>query len=477
MDDTVAELLEGLASEDVATRALTVQRVRQVDLDSMELLDRVLALCNDLTPLPDAMQPPAPDDPFADFFGQSKSAAPKVAVAQKAAERLVFTGVIGKPQTAEHLAAALGASPSEHLVKACAKILGETVWSDRLGAVKVLVPALHRADAALYEVVVRMGENEHRVMIRSALDPYNSRAINELLNHGPSKAMMEDALTEAVVGGHIDLSEKDAADALTLLVSWDSRHAAQVAAALEPKHHWAILVRGLSEAGAAQQLRAWLDAGSPAPLALVRKLGEALKTRQDVPFFPIDAWLRYAQAGVDIVRHWKAAGRCRAELEQFVQTWAATGEAAERAWESIEALVEAGLHANVGGAVLKGLERDAEEPYWSRRRFEILANAEPRIDGLLDAMAALALRRPETSRMVVPALLQAWPAEALRGLTERYIALAESRPLVRKPSRKGLIHEERDGVDTAPFQDVVSLLDDALLKARLQDVLPYVRAE
>ncbi|MEZ4319022.1 MAG: hypothetical protein R3F61_16020 [Myxococcota bacterium] len=477
MDENPGELLAGLAAKDVATRALTVQRVRQVDLDSMELLDRVLELCNDLTPLPDDMQPPVPDDPFADFFGKAKSEAAKVTLGQKAGERLAFTGVIGKPETAEHLAGALRGSPSAHLVKACTKVLAETRWSDRLAAVRVLVPALHAADAALYEVIVRLGANEHRVMVASALDPYNSRAVNELLNHGPSKALMEDALSEAVVGGHIALDEKDAADALTLLVSWDSLQAERVAAALEPRFPWALLVLGLKDPSAAGRLRGLLDAGGSAPLALVRKLGEALKTLSDAPHFPIDAWLRYAGTGVDIVRHWGAASRCQAELEGFVSGWAASGDHAERAWEAVEALVEAGLHGSVGAAVVARVGMDAEEPSWSRKRFETLAGAEPRISGLVEALCGLATRRPETARLVVPALLQGYPAEALRAFTESYIALAESRPVVRKPSRKGLIHEEREGVDTAPLQEVVNALGDEALQARLQAVLPYVRAE
>jgi len=477
-ETTVTELLEGLESEDVATRALTMQRVRQVDLDSMPLLDRVLELCNDDTPLPDSMQPPEPEDPFAEFFGDNKAAAAKVPVAQKAAERLVFTGVIGKPETAEHIAAALDAAPpTAHFVKAATKVLAETVWSDRLGAVKALIPALHRSDASLYEVVVRMGENEHRVMIRSALDPYNSRAVNELLNHGPAKALMEDALAEAIVGGHLDLAEPDAADALTLLVSWASRQAARVAAALEPRYPWAILVRGLDDASAGDALRSWLQTGAPAPAGLVRKLAEALKSRPDSSHFPLDAWLEYSGSGVELVRQWGATERCQAQLIGFVESWQSRAEHPQRAWEAIDALVEAGLHAPIVDAVLQGLADDAQQGFWGRSRFGLLVRANPPIPGLLGALGALVIRHPTATPMVVPALMERFSATEIRPLVESVITLAESRPIIRKPSQRGLVHEEREGVATAPLQRIVSQLDDPALQARLQAVLPYVRAE
>ncbi len=477
MSDPIAETLDQLASDDVRTRALAIQTVRQVDLDDMRLLDRVLALCRDTAPLPDDLQPPVPEDPFAEFFGASSSGPKKTTVADKARERLVFTGVIGKQETIEHLAAALDdGEPTEPLVAAVVKLLSETRWSDRLAAVKALVPRLHRSGASMYEVVVQMGETEHRVMVRSALNPYNSRAVNELLNHGPSKALMEDALAEAITGGHLEVDEPIAADALTLLVSWDSRHATRVAVSLVERFPWAILVAGLNAPENAEALRAWLDSGSGAPLGLVRKLSEVLKNREDVAHFPIDAWLRYAGSGVDIVRRWRCADRCRAELESFVAAWQ-DGEHADRGWAAVDALVEAGLHDGIRDAILSGLADDANADHWGRRRFELLSRAEPRIDGLVEAFTALALRRPDTSRFVVPAVLQGYDAEVLRPLTEQYIALAESRPVIRKPSRKGLLHEEREGVDTAPFQEVVAFLGDDALRKRLEEVLPYVRAE
>jgi hypothetical protein len=477
VSDPIAETLEQLASDDVRVRTLALQTVRQVDLDDMRLLDRVLELCGDTTPLPDDLQPPTPEDPFAEFFGASGSGPAKTTVADKARERLVFTGVIGKAETVEHLAAALDRGPpTDALVQAVVKLLSETRWSDRLAAVKALVPRLHRADAAMYEVVAQMKETEHRVMVRSALSPYNSRAVNELLNHGPSKALMEDALVEAITGGHMDVDERIAADALTLLVSWDSRHAGRVAVALADRFPWAVLVSGLNDPRHADALRSWLDSGAGAPMGLVRKLDEVLKNREDVPHFPIDAWLRYSGSGVDVVRRWRCADRCRAELEAFVAAWQA-GEHADRGWAAVEALAEAGLHTGIEDAIHAGLADDANADFWSRRRFELLCRANPRIEGLVEALTDLALRRPETSRFVVPAVLQGYDADVLRPLTERYIALAESKRVIRKPSRKGLIHEEREGVDTAPFQEVVAFLGDDALRARLEEVLPYVRAE
>ena len=103
----------------------------------------------------------------------------------------------------------------------------------------------------------------------------------------------------------------------------------------------------------------------------------------------------------------------------------------------------------------------------------------PGVD-VLDLGAAfedLLTRHPLETRTVLPALQQGYPAEALQPLVERYIARCEGQPVIRKPSRPGLIHEERQGVDPVPLQAVVRFLGDDALLARLQDVLPYVRAE
>ena len=473
LSDPEVHVLDDLTSDDPKTRVLTVEQVKHTDLGDPAVLDAMLKLCRDATPLPDDMQPPVPDDPFADFFGQSKAAPKKATIADKACERLVFTGVIGDAAAIEALAGALSAEDcGEPLVKAAAKVLGQTQWEDRLAAAHALVPPLHRHQAALYEVVVRFGADEHAVMIASALNPYNSRAVNELLNHQASKPAMEEALRDAVVAGGIR-EERDAADALTLLVAWDSEHLAEVAAALESSFPWALLVLGLDDTAAAERLQAWLEEGHPAPVGLVRKLQEGLKTRDDLPHYPLAAWLRYAGTGVDVVRQWGAAARCREVLESFV---AAHEEAPERAWDAVVALIEASEHDGVNEAILAGLERDNPDE-WSRGLFEALARARPPVPGLLGAFRALLERHPLQTRAVVPALLQGFPPEELRGLAETYIGWCEDKPVIQKPSRPGLIHEEREGVDPVPLQALVNFLGDDALTARLQEVLPYVRAE
>lgn len=466
------ELLAGLRADEARTRALTAGSIRQVDLDDLELLDAVLETCRDRTPLPDDMQPAEPEDPFAEFFGASKARTLKT-VGEHAADRLVFTGVIGKPDTATHLAAALdGPDVPEWVVKATVKLLGETVWQDRLHAVRTLVPPLHRLDAALYAVIVRFGDPEHRVMVGSALKPYHSRAVNELLNHGASKPLMEEALGDGIVSGLLALDEAAAADALTLLVSWNSRWAAPVARALHEAHPWALLVLGMEDPEHGRALSDWLAEAPAAPAGLVRKLQEVLKASPDLPHFPLAAWIRYAGTGIEVVRAWGAAARCQAELEGFVERWE---EAPERAWDAFVALAEAGLHGRVAPVALASLARDEESSLWTRDRLAALASARPL--GLLDTSIDLLQRHPLLTRLVVPALMRPCTAAELRPLAESYVALCETRPVVRKPSRPGLIHEERQGVDPVPLQPLVGALQDEALAARLQDVLPYVRAE
>lgn len=466
-------MLDELTADDPETRARALERVKQTDLGDSGVLDAMLRLCRDATPLPASMQPPVADDPFADFFGQTMSAPKKATIADKAAERLVHTGVIGSAETIQAVKAALEADDcGEPLVKAGAKLLGQTVWEDRLAAAEALVPALHAHQAALYEVVVRFGAEEHAVMIASALHPYNSRAVNELLNHQPSKPAMEQALRDAVLAGTIT-EERDAADALTLLLAWDSEHLSQVAAAMEARFPWALLVLGLDDPGAAQRLATWLAQAEPAPVGLVRKLQEGLKTRDDLPHYPLAAWLEYSGSGVEVVRQWGAAARCAEVLEKFVGAWP---EAPDRAWDAIVALVEASEHPRVNEAILAGLKRDETES-WSRSLFEALARARPRIPGLLQAFVDLLERNPLQTRAVVPALMQGYPAEELRPLAETYIGWCEARPVIRKPSRPGLIHEEREGVDPVPLQALVNFLGDEALTQRLQEVLPYVRSE
>lgn len=468
------ELLAGLRSDDPRTRAEVVGQVRQVDLDDLDLLDATLAVARETRPLPADLQPDAPADPFADFFGET-SAKPLKAIGETACERLVFTGVIGKPDTVTHLAEALEGDCPDFFVSAIVKILGETKWTDRVDAVRRLVPLLHRHGAALYAVIVRFSETEHRLMIGSALSPYTSRAVNELLNHGASKPIMEEALGDGIVSGRLELDEKDAADALTLLVSWGSPWAPRVAAALHERFPWALLVLGMTDADAGLALATWLDAGSPAPRDLVRKLHEVLKASPDLPHFPLAAWLRYAGSGVDVVRQWGAADRCRAELEGFVEDWRG-GEHAERGWDALVALCEAGLHEDVAEVAKLSLTRPDDNDTWTRARLDAVALAKPPVPGWLEAVAEAMATYPKLARVFLPSLLRAYSAVELRDVAERYIAVCEGRPIVRKPSRPGLIHEEREGVDPVPFQALVRSLDDPALEARLEAVLPFVRS-
>ncbi|MCB9669293.1 MAG: hypothetical protein H6734_07470 [Alphaproteobacteria bacterium] len=474
-DDLRDSLLTGLTADDPRTRAVTAGRVRQVDLDDLRVLEAMLDVAADTRPLPDDMQPAEPEDPFAAFFGASGSKKPSKTVGEAACDRLVFTGVIGRPETVGCLAAALDREGCpEPLVRAVVKVLGETQWTDRVDAVRQLVPRLHGHDAALYAVIVRFGDTEHRLMVGSALSPYRSRAVNELLNHGASKPMMEEALGDGIVSGRLELDEVQAADALTLLVSWSSPWAGRVAAALHDRFPWTLLVLGMADARSGAALDAWLASDPPAPLGLVRKLQEVLKASPDLPHFPLAAWIRYAGTGIDVVRQWGAAARCQAELEAFVRAWP---DDPERAWDALAALAEAGLHASVAGSAVDSLGHDDESALWTRDRIEALATARPSVPGLVDAAAGVLERHPELTRVFVPALMRGVAAADLAGLADRYIALCESRPVIRKPSRRGLVHEEREGVDPVPLQPLVNALDDAALTARLQDVLPYVRAE
>ena len=467
-----AQLLDGLNSSSPRERALTIEQVGQVDLDDLEVLDALLKCCVDATPLPEDLQPPPVEDPFADFFGKKKASAEPVPIAATACKRLVFTGVIGKPDTVQHLVRGLRQPQcGEALVKAVVKVLAETVWTDRLSAVKALVPELLARDASLYEVVVRFGQPEHQVMVKSALQPYCSRAVNELLNHQGSKPLMEEALGAGIVNQQLSLDEPSSADALTLLLSWDSSWAPRVAAVLQQSYPWALLVCAVYDPEQGAALKAWLPQNQGAPLALIRKLKESLKTFDDLPHWPLEEWLRYSAEGVDLVRQWRAADRCEVVLKERVAAW---DEHPELGWMALIALVEAGLHEGLYERIQRALQGDLSG--LTKVDLEVLARAKPPIPELLSSLTEVLAREPLRSRMIIPALMSAFPVEDLRPLAESYIALCEQQPVIRKPSKQGLLHEERQGVDPVPLQVLVNKLGDPALVNRLTDVLPYVRA-
>jgi len=206
------ELVQALASPDLEVRASAIGEVGMLALGYPPILAAMVALSADTAPLPDSHQPPS-DDPFADFFGAEPT---KRTFGKHATERIFRAGLPG-----HHLvAAALGdilfeaEDPAEHAT--VARLFAETLWEDPAYAAEKLIPALHARDVSLATTIAAADPATRDILVRSALNPYRSRAVNELMNAPGTRPAMAVALRACLR----TLDDVRLAEALAVLVSW-----------------------------------------------------------------------------------------------------------------------------------------------------------------------------------------------------------------------------------------------------------------
>ena len=105
------------------------------------------------------------------------------------------------------------------------------------------------------------------------------------------------------------------------------------------------------------------------------------------------------------MKRWKWTGHVVPLLVQWVQQWWEDGERGERAWEAILLLLQAGEHGPVGEIIAGTFQRTDDRAIpWDRDFFTLIAEADPKIEGLADGLVDLGLRNPERIGDVVPAL-------------------------------------------------------------------------
>jgi hypothetical protein len=426
-------------------------------LDDPGALASLLAAARDLSVLPARFKPESQVDPFDAFFGGTAEV-PEVTLSDLAIGRLGELAV--PPSAVDALVAAVSEGAPEALVAAVARLTGTIAWEDPPEALRRLVPALHAADAPLYELIVRQDEVGLAILIASALAPYRSRAVNELLNHGLAHHKMAAALCDAVVSGRVVPNSTQAMAILGQLVAWNVPRAAEVAASLEERFPWAVAYGAFDDVDARARLGAWIESGAPYPDIFPSRLGEAFRARPAVAGYPLEAWLRRCDGDCGPIVAWGAVASC----ESLLRSWAAQQD--ERGRISARLLVGAGLSAGLE-PLLPSLIVDGG---WDAAALRSVAS----VPGVAAAIAAVLGERPNEWAALVPAWVAADPSlEERRALAGRLLSIAEAAPVVRRPMRRGGVHVQRDGVDVPSLRELVASCASPDLAARFEAVAPY----
>lgn len=462
-------VLAGLAG-DAGARADAIHRVHTFELCDADVLRAMLRACRDEAVAPDHWQPAVESDPFAGFFGGKGAAA--VTIAQLAHERLDAIGWPGLPEVARIAAEVIAeAPPGDHLLAAVVNGLGATTWDDAQGAFEVLVPALHAAEAQMYPAIIRTDAAGVAIMVRSALAPLRSRAMNELLANAQSHQPMLDALCDAVTTRALEPNELQAMAILAQIVAWAGDRAPAIAASLEDRHPWAVVFAALDDAAARERMRSWLASGPAIPAALPERLDEALKSRTAIADYPLQEWLAACDGSCAAIDAWGAADRCVDTLRRWVD------RADARAVDAAILLVNIGAHGPSEGAIAQRLADPALSEAWNADRLLAVARARPAVAGVAEVLAARLAADPRDAKTVIPALLAAEAAPSvLRIALEGAIAHAEAAPIKRTPARRGGTQVVRDGTDVPALRPLAEAVADPALNARLEAVLPYLGA-
>lgn len=426
------------------------------DLDDPASRRLLLEAAADRTPLPARFRPQAEVDPFAAFFGGTEDVA-QVTLSDLAVGRLE---ALPFPASGlDDLVTVLEADPPEALVAAIARLAGNVAWDDPIAALRALVPRLHAADAPLYELIVRQDDAGLAVFVESALSPYRSRAVNELLAHAPAHHKMAAALADAITTGRVQPSPSQAMAILGQLVAWNVPRAPEVATILEDRYPWAVAYAAFDDAPARARLRTFIESGAEIPDILPGRMDEVLKSRPPVPGWPLEAWLRRTDGDPRVIAVWGAVRECA----DLLRAWAAADD--ERGAASARLLVEVGLsdglESRIPALVLDG--------GWDAAALERVAS----VPGVAGAIEGIVRQHPAEWRLIPAWLASGPPAGARRELAEILLSVAEAAPVTRRVLRRGGVHVQREGLDTTMLRGLVASCGDPDLDARLDAVLPY----
>jgi len=205
-------LAKALSGADLDEKAAAIGEVGMLALGHKGVLMAMIRLSADPTPLPASHQPPS-SDPFADFFGTE--AAPRT-FGQHATERIFAAGLPGHDPSATCLVQILETLDDPVACATVARLYSETRWEDPEATARALIPALHARDVSLAPTIAGADPTTLDLLVRSALTPYRSRAINELMNAPNAREKMVQALKE----GLDRLTAERLAEALAVLISW-----------------------------------------------------------------------------------------------------------------------------------------------------------------------------------------------------------------------------------------------------------------
>lgn len=458
-----------LRDPDPDRRRTALGRVRFRDLKDPTVLRAVLDLCRDATPTGGAS---GTGDPFAAFFTGAETGA---TVADVAAERLDRTGLPPDPASVETIRATLEADgPPGRLPSVVARALGDTRWVDLDGALRSLVPALDRYDEPLFAAIVALPSAAAPTLAYLAAHPLRLRLLQELLNHPPTRPIVVEAVEQAFRA--YPPSRDEAAAVLAVLAAWSDPAVARIASALADRFPWVVAWQALEDPRALPALSAWLADG-PDPVVLGR-VSEILRQRDLPDGFPLAAWLRAAGEEHGLARTFGVDDAVSEVLSDWVAATADHGERPGRGWTAVSLLARG---RTLPARVAEQLPRLVAERHpermapWDRELLETLARAAPPVPGVAELLLSGLRARPEEAGVAVPALL-AQDDALVRSAVLLLLERAEGAPVVVERAGRATVRERRDGIDTEALGPLVERLGDPALAARLDAVLPVVRA-
>lgn len=458
-------MVDGLSAAAPGDRVAAIEALRFVHLKDATVLARLLDLCADDAPAREVDN----GDPFAAFFQAGPTTETRT-VGDEAIARLDRAGL---PRDAwPALAAALARHPTcRRLQEASARWLAETRWSDPAAAHAALVPPLQAADVPLLAAVAAAGPDARDVLIDRALAPWHDRTVQELLNHREAHDATLEAIEARLADGRLVPTEAQALLLLGLLAGWESPALPRVAGVLEARHPWAVAYLALDDAEAVPRLRQWLAAGPSTHAAVGVRVVEALRQRPRVEGWPLAAWVEHFDLPASAFGAWGLDDAAAELLARRLDGLAATDDATRlEAWNAAGLLVLEGLHADHLDTIDAALARELP---WDADFVARLAAGRPRLPRLGAAIARAVRDHDDPA----PALAAAHDLDddALGPVVDAVLALAARRPEVRRPAGPGLERIRREGIDTDRLEPLVARVATPDREAALDRVRPVVR--
>ncbi len=251
-----------LRSADPYVRARAVGEVGMLALGHPPILDAMLAMTGDRSPLPDDLQPPS-DDPFAAFFGAEPK---KRTFAEHASERIFGAGLPGHHVAVGALVSILCKSEDPAACATAGRLFCETRWEDPESAARDLIPHLHKRGVSLASVIAGADPVTLEILVASALDPYRSQAVNELMNAPDARQQTAAAIVQILP----NLDDARLTEALAVLISWEACPVEELTK-LEGQRPWVVRFTALVDPSAVDRAEAF---SGPEPPSLVLRLDE-----------------------------------------------------------------------------------------------------------------------------------------------------------------------------------------------------------